>query len=359
MLDKAGFDLWADEYDKSVGLSDEENSYPFAGYRNVLGSIFQTVMQKRNASVLDIGFGTAVLTSKLYENGCTVYGQDFSERMLELASEKMPGAHLFPGDITDGLAAPLTERKYDFIIATYSLHHLTDEQKLPFLNMLLGRLAPGGMILIGDVAFGSRAQLEECRKAAGDEWDDEESYFVADELKAVFPSLAFIGLSNCAGVISLSRQGDPCGVTAIVKVDRGTMLADMLLGFVESCSWAEVKEHTAEVIRSWAFSDWETMFAAVVCGKIVGMASVGKTDYYPLPDVFPWVSGIFVSEEYRGHRISERLIAHANQYLKGLGFDRSYIPSAFAGLYEKYGYKYLRDIVNYGGETDHLFMKEF
>ena len=30
------------------------------------------------------------------------------------------------------------------------------------------------------------------------------------------------------------------------------------------------------------------------------------------------------------------MIAHANQYLKQHGFDRSYIPSEFAGLYEHY-----------------------
>ena len=30
MLDKKGFDLWADGYDKTVRISDEENTYPFA-----------------------------------------------------------------------------------------------------------------------------------------------------------------------------------------------------------------------------------------------------------------------------------------------------------------------------------------
>ena len=33
MLDNKGFDLWADGYDKAVGISDEENTYPFAGYK--------------------------------------------------------------------------------------------------------------------------------------------------------------------------------------------------------------------------------------------------------------------------------------------------------------------------------------
>ena len=77
MLNNKGFDLWADGYDKSVGISDEANTYPFAGYKKVLALIFQTVMQTPNATVLDIGFGTAVLTAKLYEQGCTIYGQDF------------------------------------------------------------------------------------------------------------------------------------------------------------------------------------------------------------------------------------------------------------------------------------------
>ena len=144
----------------------------------------------------------------------------------------------------------------------------------------------------------------------------------------------------------------------IQKVDKGTDLADMLLSYVEKCSWNEAKEHITEMIRAWKFTDWETMFAVIHDGKIVGMASVMKTDYYPLPDIFPWVSCIFVSEEYRGQKISGELIAYANQYLKKHGFSRSYIPSEFFGLYERYGYSYLRDIVNYGGGTDHLFVKE-
>ena len=146
MLNHKGFDLWADGYDKSVGLSDEANTYPFAGYKKVLAAIFQTVMQTPNASVLDIGFGTAVLTARLYEQGCTIYGQDFSSRMLELASEKMPDAQLYQGDFTKGLVEPLRNVRYDYIVATYSLHHLTDAQKNDFLLDLRNYLKKNGKI---------------------------------------------------------------------------------------------------------------------------------------------------------------------------------------------------------------------
>ena len=205
MLDNRGFDLWADGYDLAVGLSDEENTYPFAGYKEILGSIFQTIMEKPGAVVLDVGFGTGTLTTKLFENGYTVYGQDFSKRMIELASEKMPDAHLYQGDFSQGLVEALQSRSYDFIVATYSLHHLTDDQKVRFLQSLLERLNEDGKILIGDVAFRIRTDLEQCQREVGEEWDDEEIYFVIDEMRQSFPNLIYQPVSYCAGILTLSR----------------------------------------------------------------------------------------------------------------------------------------------------------
>ena len=142
------------------------------------------------------------------------------------------------------------------------------------------------------------------------------------------------------------------------KIDPDTPMYERLIRFVESCSWDDARDHIAQMLRNRELTDWETMFAAVSDGNIVGMASVMKTDYYPIPEVFPWVSCIFVTEKFRGRRISGELIACANRYLKQLGFARSYIPSGFSGLYEHYGYEYLRDIVNYGGGTDRLYAKD-
>lgn len=144
----------------------------------------------------------------------------------------------------------------------------------------------------------------------------------------------------------------------IKKVDKGTDLADKLICFVEEFSWTDVKEHMLAELRTWAFTDWETPFVATVNGQVVGIAFIRKEDYYPLPEIYPWVSGIFVDENYRGHRISESLIAFANEYARKKGFDKTYIPSIHVGLYEKYGYHYVKDIVNYSNETDRLYVKE-
>lgn len=203
MLDDKGFDLWADGYDKSVGLSDEYNTYPFAGYKKILGDIYRTIMEKPNAAVLDMGFGTGTLTTKLYENGYVIFGQDFSARMIELASEKMPDAHLYQGDFSRGLVEALKKETYDFIVATYSIHHLTYDQKVKLLRELMDHLRDNGKILIGDVAFESREELDKCREENGDEWDDDEFYCVADELRSDFSGLVFKKMTFCSGILTI------------------------------------------------------------------------------------------------------------------------------------------------------------
>lgn len=205
MLNDKGFDLWADGYDKSVNLSDEDGTYPFAGYKTILNEIFNRVLNASAKTVLDIGFGTGTLTSKLYEHGCMIYGQDFSERMLEVAQEKMPDAKLFQADFSNGLVEFLKQQKYDAIIATYSLHHLTDVQKVSFIKNLRSLLNDGGCLYIGDVAFATRMSLEKCKNDAGSDWDDDEIYFVFEELQKHIHEIKFERFSCCAGLLSLHK----------------------------------------------------------------------------------------------------------------------------------------------------------
>lgn len=203
MLDSKGFDLWANDYDISVGISDDYDTYPFAGYKKVLNYIYGEIMSGSGKTLLDIGFGTGVLTKRLYDKGFDVYGQDFSGEMLAIAKDKMPEAKLYQGDFTIGLASELMRRRYDAIIATYSLHHIIDEEKPAFIKKLMSLLNEHGKIYIGDVAFSTRKELEKCKVLCGEEWDYEEHYFVIDELKEYFPRLCFVPFSHCAGVIVL------------------------------------------------------------------------------------------------------------------------------------------------------------
>lgn len=203
MLDEKGFDLWADGYDQTVQVSDEENSYPFAGYKRVLAAVYEAVRTGGAKSVLDVGFGTGVLSKKLYDDGLAVTGIDFSQRMIELARAKMPGARLIQHDFAEGLPVEVTTSRYDAIISTYALHHLADAEKAEMLRQLFGLLSPGGVLVYGDVAFETAADGEALHS---DAFDEDEFYFDYESFKRRLgvPS-TYRQFSICAGILTLKK----------------------------------------------------------------------------------------------------------------------------------------------------------
>lgn len=209
MLDNQGFDLWANGYDKSVNISEENNEYPFAGYKDVLNYIYNQVKEKSSPNILDIGFGTGILTTQLYNGGCNVTGIDFSSNMINIAKNKMPNALLIKWDFSKGLPNEINNYKFDYIISTYAIHHLTDKEKIKFIESLSNLLNTNGKILIGDVSFETREELQECENKYREIWDNDEIYFVADEVKENLNNTydcTYIKISHCAGVLTVVKK---------------------------------------------------------------------------------------------------------------------------------------------------------
>lgn len=126
--------------------------------------------------------------------------------------------------------------------------------------------------------------------------------------------------------------------------------------YASDCSWIAGK-HIADMLEKNTFQEWESVFVAVMNEKIIGYCTLLETDYYPENRYFPWISSIFVGEPFRGRRISELLINEAAEYAKCIGFQTVYIPSDIIGLYEKYGFKKIDVLTNYGGDIDNIFTK--
>lgn len=205
MQNSAGFDLWAGNYDESVQLSDASDTYPFAGYRQVLGTIYSAIRRQQGTKILDLGFGTGVLSKRLYDDGYTIWGVDFSAKMVDIAKRKMPDATLLQHDFSLGLPQPLYGQMFDAIVCTYAIHHLDAPQKAALLNDCIAMLPPKGAIYIGDVAFETIRDMEDCRKESGNDWDEEEFYPVFEVLHPQFPTMEFRKISFCAGVLILTR----------------------------------------------------------------------------------------------------------------------------------------------------------
>lgn len=209
MLDNYGFDLWADGYEKTVQLSDENNEYPFAGYKKLLNAVYSSVMIKASPKVLDIGIGTGVLSSRLYEAKNEITGIDFSDEMLKISKEKMPHARLIKCDISKGLPTEIKNEKFDFVISTYAFHHLTEKEKPQIILSLLKIINENGLIIIGDVSFKDRNALNKCMNDSGKYWDGEEIYIVFDEFERDLKGkcrLDYSQISHCAGIVEIENS---------------------------------------------------------------------------------------------------------------------------------------------------------
>lgn len=202
MLNSKGFDKWAGEYDDSIAKS---KGYPFEGYYDVLAYVHSMVNVSEDTKILDIGIGTGQLTYELYKKGGHVYGIDFSERMLELARKKMPQAMFFKFDFNLGVPEELKDEKFDYIVSSYAIHHIDDNQKVCFIKELKSILKDGGVIIFADVAFKTRDDLKMCKDKAGQAWDSDEIYIVYDEIGTGLKKEGFMvdyaQVSSCAGVL--------------------------------------------------------------------------------------------------------------------------------------------------------------
>ena len=197
------FDEWAERYDRSVSI----DQYPFLGYREVLACIVELAEPRPGLTVLDLGTGTGNLALLFQQHGCELWCTDFSKLMLEIARRKLPGAHFFHHDLRSPLPPGLGGR-FERIVSAYVFHHFPLDEKIRILRTLADlHMAPGGRMVIGDIAFQDQAALEQFKTGAGEEWEDE-FYWLADETISALMNIGigveYRQVSRCAGVFILT-----------------------------------------------------------------------------------------------------------------------------------------------------------
>lgn len=141
------------------------------------------------------------------------------------------------------------------------------------------------------------------------------------------------------------------------RMTKGHKYWDATISLADSCSW-KAGPVLAKAMKDACFKDWERVIAVCVDEKVVGFCTFAEKD--ELPDKYdfkPFIGFVFVSEEYRGRRLSELLINSVGEYANELGYQQIYIMSGEIGLYEKYGFQKIGDYETIYGSVDQLFVK--
>lgn len=76
------------------------------------------------------------------------------------------------------------------------------------------------------------------------------------------------------------------------------------------------------------------------------------------PGMKPWIGFVYTYPEQRGNRYSEKLIRDACELAMKDGYEKVYLSSNEVGLYEKYGFVFLKRMHTLWGEETQVFVKK-
>ncbi len=209
------FDRLAAGYDQDVIESDKENAFPFAGYQKTLDFIADEIAGRARLGkirLLDLGIGTGLLETRLVPETIELTGIDLSGGMLEICRLRHPEATLHQSDFLRGIPSR-EEGKWDVIVSTYAMHHLSTDDLILFIDDLLGILTPFGRIYIGDILFVDAREREAVRLRNLDAWDPDEHYHAFDEILAKDGgkrAFSFLKTSFCGGVLIVEKFHELC-----------------------------------------------------------------------------------------------------------------------------------------------------
>jgi SAM-dependent methyltransferase len=138
----AKFDRYAGEYrnlhDQSVSASGEHAEY-FHVYK--LERLERAGVQ-RGQRILDYGCGIGNLTLHLAERFPCVVGFDPSEKSLEVARGRVPGASFASAPDT------LEDATFDVAVLSGVLHHVPRDERVGLLATVKSKLKPGGRLFV-------------------------------------------------------------------------------------------------------------------------------------------------------------------------------------------------------------------
>jgi ubiquinone/menaquinone biosynthesis C-methylase UbiE len=200
------FDHWAKKYDNAV----IDGNFPFTGYETILDTVVNLADVIPGMQILDLGIGTGNLASRFLRKGCSIWGIDFSGRMLVASQAKLPQANLVQANLLGQWPIQST-MKFDRIVSGYVFHEFDLPIKVNLLHQAFSYLVPdGGSILIADVAFPTTEARTEAYEQLKIDWDEAEFYWAADESISICRQMGieanYKQMSNCGGIFTFTAD---------------------------------------------------------------------------------------------------------------------------------------------------------
>jgi SAM-dependent methyltransferase len=133
---ESGYDAMADRYFAwSSGIDDVARTRLLTDFGQRLSA---------GSTVLDLGCGAAIPSTRTLAERFSVTGVDISARQLEAARRNVPAATFIQGDLA---TIDLPDGSFDGVTAFYSISHVPRDEHAEVFRRALRWLRPGGLFL--------------------------------------------------------------------------------------------------------------------------------------------------------------------------------------------------------------------
>lgn len=105
-------------------------------------------------------------------------------------------------------------------------------------------------------------------------------------------------------------------------------------------------------------ADLPITFIALQGDKLVGTVGLWRCDLISRQDLTPWLAALYVDESQRGSGLGLRLQQHVQDFGRRAGFSELYLYSDFSGYYERHGWRYIGDALDYPDRPVRLYHRE-
>ncbi|MET3290306.1 UNVERIFIED_CONTAM: putative AdoMet-dependent methyltransferase [Brevibacillus sp. OAP136] len=154
--DRWNYDHRAESHDDRVRPKAEEFSI-YRDYEETLELLVRLIGPRPGEYGLDLGTGTGNLAGLFLHQGIRMAAVDQSREMLRHCQRKFPSLTAKLGNL---LSIPFLDHQFDFLVTSFALHHLTDEQKTVAVAEMKRVLVPHGRICIADLMFADHEKRE-------------------------------------------------------------------------------------------------------------------------------------------------------------------------------------------------------
>ncbi|WP_343647308.1 GNAT family N-acetyltransferase [Enterobacter sp.] len=96
-------------------------------------------------------------------------------------------------------------------------------------------------------------------------------------------------------------------------------------------------------------------FVAVEGERLLGTVGLWRCDLITRQDLYPWLAALYVDEAARGKGLAGTLQQHVIAYAARAGYAELHLWSACRDFYERYGWRYIGDALEYPNTRVHLY----